>query len=130
MKAKTWRCFHCGDVFRSRKQARLHFGTDEYEEKQPPACVDPLRGDEKAWMDRLREAEQYALKCQEDAAQSADRADMAEQELAEFRRITECANTHELRMWMDYQRGRVVVADALSAGFRKAVPELAAQIIG
>jgi hypothetical protein len=26
-KRKTWRCFHCGEVFRSKVRAELHFGT-------------------------------------------------------------------------------------------------------
>lgn len=26
---KTWRCFHCDEVFRSPAEARLHFGADQ-----------------------------------------------------------------------------------------------------
>ena len=37
---------------------------------------------------------------------------------------------HDLRMWMDSQRGRVVTAEALIDGFRKASPELVEQVIG
>jgi len=32
---KQWRCFHCDAVFRSERQARIHFGIDQY---QMPAC--------------------------------------------------------------------------------------------
>jgi hypothetical protein len=35
MTRKTWRCFHCDDVFRSVVDARNHFGTTEASE---PAC--------------------------------------------------------------------------------------------
>jgi hypothetical protein len=89
-----------------------------------------LRADEKARLAELREAQDYALKCQEFANSEGERADMAEYEINEFRRITGCRSTHELRMWMDSQQGRVVTAEALIDGFRRAAPELAAQIIG
>lgn len=37
---KTWRCFHCDKVFRSRKRAAEHFGV--FEVLSEPACrVDP-----------------------------------------------------------------------------------------
>jgi hypothetical protein len=29
MKIKTWRCFHCNEVFRSESKAREHFGPTE-----------------------------------------------------------------------------------------------------
>jgi hypothetical protein len=31
----TWRCFHCGEVFRSRVRAELHFG---WTANATPAC--------------------------------------------------------------------------------------------
>ena len=127
---KTWRCFHCDEVFRSKKQARLHFGGDEYEGKQLPACIDPLRTEEKARMDEVRKCQEYALQCQREGQQAEERTDELEYELKDFRHITGCSNTHELRMWMDSQQGRVVTANALIEGFRKAAPELLAQIVG
>lgn len=35
MKRKTWRCFHCDEVFYNPKHAAEHFGRDE---GQVPAC--------------------------------------------------------------------------------------------
>lgn len=127
---KQWRCFHCDEVFRSRKAAWLHFGPDEACEKLPPACVDPLRHDEAERLRELREAQEYTMQCQEAANAAEDRADIAETELSEFKKLTGCANTHELRMWMDSQQGRVITANALIEGFRKADPALAERIIG
>lgn len=38
---KTWRCFHCDQVFRSRSRAALHFGTTE---SATPLCqIDAAR---------------------------------------------------------------------------------------
>lgn len=129
-KRKQWRCFHCDEVFRSRKSAWLHFGPDEACEKLPPACIDPLRADEAQRLKELREAQEYALKCQESANRAEDDSEVVSMELSEFKLITRCANVHELRMWIDSQQGRVVTANALIDGFRKEAPELAARIIG
>jgi hypothetical protein len=129
-KRKQWRCFHCDEVFRSRKSAWAHFGPDDGCNKMPAACVDPLRHDEAARLKELREAQHYALQCQADANRAEDNLDYIERELAEFKSITGCHSLHALRMWMDSQQGRVVTANALIDGFRKAAPELAAEIIG
>lgn len=129
-KRKTWRCFHCDELFRSRKAAWAHFGPDQDCEKLPPACVDPLRHDEKQRLTELREAQQYAFDCQESANRADDRADEAERELAFFRSITGCQTINELRMWMDSQQGRVVTANALIEGFRERAPEILAEVIG
>lgn len=125
-KRKQWRCFHCDEVFRSRKAAWNHFGPDDGCDKLPPACIDPLRFDEKERLTELRQAQEYTMTCQNALDEAEDRL----QEFEEFKRLTGCSNVHELRMWMDSQRGRVVTANALIDGFRKASPELAAEIIG
>ncbi len=96
-KRKTWRCFHCDEVFRSRKAAWAHFGSDEDCEKQPPACVDPLRHDERERLNQLREAQAYAGHCQEETNNSEERADGLEMELKEFKRLTKCSSLAELR---------------------------------
>lgn len=129
-KTKAWRCFHCDEVFRSRKAAWAHFGPDDGCEKLPPACIDPLRHDEAARLKELREAQEYALQCQESANRAEDKMDDIERELAEFKSITGCQGVHDLRMWMDSQQGRVITANTLIDGFRKAAPQLAAEIIG
>lgn len=127
---KTWRCFHCDEVFRSRKQAYDHFGPDEDCEKLPPACIDPLRHDEAERIKQLRDAQDYAMQCQESANRAEDELDIVKMELAEIKNITKCETLNQLRMWMDSQQGRVVTAEALINGFRKADPELAERIIG
>lgn len=126
MASKAWRCFHCDEVFRSRKSAWLHFGPDDECEKEVPACIDPLRNDEAERLQQLREAQEYAMQCRESANQAEDKLE----ELIEFKKLTGCANTHELRMWIDSQQGRVVTANALIEGFREADPELTARIVG
>ena len=49
-KAKTWRCFHCGDLFRNPRHAAAHFGIDEL---QTPGCVAVLRGGESHLLHRI-----------------------------------------------------------------------------
>jgi hypothetical protein len=58
---KTWRCFFCDAVFRTRRAAWLHFGEQNCE-SDPPACIDPLRKDEAARINELRDARESALK--------------------------------------------------------------------
>jgi hypothetical protein len=62
---KSWRCFHCDEVFRNYKAAREHFGLDDFELKDPPACLDPLRRDEKARMREVFEARAEAVRLQQ-----------------------------------------------------------------
>jgi hypothetical protein len=96
-KRKSWRCFHCDEVFRSRKAAWAHFGPDDGCDKMPTACVDPLRTDEKARLTELREAQEYALQCQESANRAEDTSENIERELAEFKSLTGCRSIHDLR---------------------------------
>ena len=128
-KRKTWRCFHCDDVFRSRKAAWAHFGPDEDCEKLPPACIDPLRADEKARLTELREAQEYAFQCQEDANGKEDRLDDLGQELAEFKSLTKCDSIHALRMAIDSAEGELITARALIAAVREKAPEVYAEVI-
>lgn len=51
-----WRCFFCDEVFTDKALAKEHFGSDEHE-VTIPACVDPLRIDEKK-----RHAEVHAMR--------------------------------------------------------------------
>lgn len=126
---KHWRCFHCDEVFRSRKAAWAHFGPDDGCEKMPPACVDLLRTDEKARMAELREAQQYALECQESVNAAEDRADDLERELDEFRRLTKCRNIHELRMAMDSAEGELQTARMLIDAVRTKAPDVYAEVV-
>ena len=68
--SKVWRCFFCDDVFRTRDEAYAHFGEQNCE-SDPPACIDPLRADEKSRLKELREARQTAL----NALNDRDRAE-------------------------------------------------------
>lgn len=79
--AKRWRCFFCDEVFLTRHDAWLHFG-EEGCESDVPACVDPLRADEKARMNELREARRYAAEMQQEAQSFEEKAD----DLENFRR--------------------------------------------
>lgn len=128
-KRKTWRCFHCDEVFRSRKASYAHFGPDQDCEKLPPACIDPLRKDEKARLTELREAQDYALKCQESANAFEDKLDDAERELDAFRSFTKCRSSHELRMNLDSAEGERITARALIDAVRAKVPDIYAEII-
>jgi hypothetical protein len=80
---KTWRCFFCDEVFRSRGDAFAHFG-EENCETDPPACVDPLRTDEKARFKELREARDFAVKCQNEALRAEELAEGLEAEHDNF----------------------------------------------
>ncbi len=51
---KTWRCFHCGDVFRNPRHAASHFGIDQLQE---PGCVAVLRHGESHLLNRIRDLE-------------------------------------------------------------------------
>ena len=128
-KRKTWRCFHCDDVFQSRKAAWAHFGPDQDCEKLPPACIDPLRADEKARLTELREAQEYAFQCQESANGKEDRLDGLEWELAEFKSLTKCDSIHALRMALDSAEGELITARALIAAVREKAPEVYAEVI-
>lgn len=52
---KSWRCFHCGDVFLNPRHAASHFGIDEL---QTPGCVAVLRGGESHLLDRIRDLQE------------------------------------------------------------------------
>ena len=126
---KSWRCFHCDEVFRSRKAAWAHFGPDQDCEKLPPACIDPLRTDEKARITELWEAQQYAFDCQESANAAEDRADTVERELAEFKSLTKCGSIHQLRMNLDSAQGELITARALIEAVRTKAPDIYAEVL-
>jgi hypothetical protein len=72
--SKTWRCFFCDEVFKTRELAHEHFG-DENCETDPPACIDPLRSDEKARIKELRDARDYAAQCRDESQRIEERMD-------------------------------------------------------
>jgi len=62
MSKKTWRCFHCDEVFKTAAETREHFGSDNYETSAVPGCISPLRDDEKARLKAVQDAETEAMK--------------------------------------------------------------------
>lgn len=51
MNNRQWRCFHCDQVFRSEKQAQIHFGIDQF---QTPVCkLSQAEGDLVQYIRRL-----------------------------------------------------------------------------
>ena len=128
-KRKSWRCFHCDEVFRSRKTAWAHFGPDQDCDKLPPACIDPLRVNEKSRLTELREAQQYAFECQEAGNTADDRADQVESELAAFKNLTKCDSVHALRMAIDSAEGELITARTLINAIREKAPEVYAEVI-
>lgn len=53
---KSWRCFHCDEVFASEHEARLHFGRDEG--REPGCCIKV--GAERGLLQAMRRAEDDA----------------------------------------------------------------------
>ena len=101
-----WRCFHCNEVFHSRRAARAHFGSGDYEESEPAACVDPLRKDEEARLRRVREAEAHALKVMRELETAEDKLATAETDLRLiYRKMGEgCTNAWQVRDRIDNLR--------------------------
>lgn len=85
-KKKKWRCFFCDEVFTDRRAAWLHFGESNCD-SDVPACIDPLRTDEKARLKELRDAQAYAMQCQDEAQKAEDDAGMYHQYQTELARL-------------------------------------------
>lgn len=83
--AIEWRCFFCDEVFTERREAWLHFG-EESCDSDVPACVDPLRTDEKKRMAAVRKARKYGDDCRRDADTNQDAVDNLEAMYEEIRR--------------------------------------------
>jgi hypothetical protein len=75
--AKQWRCFFCDEVFTNSKDAYDHFGDESVCGSDVPACVDPLRADEKALMKEFRSA----VKLAREGMHHEERADELEWDL-------------------------------------------------
>lgn len=58
MSRKSWRCFHCGDLFTNPRHAAEHFGIDQF---QTPGCVAVLRDGENHLLKRILELEYELL---------------------------------------------------------------------
>jgi hypothetical protein len=78
-KRKKWRCFHCDEVFIDRRAAWEHFGDDYLCSSDVPACVDPLRTDEKLRAKELRDAREHAMKMQRESEAADDKVALLDQ---------------------------------------------------
>ncbi len=91
--------------------------------------MDPLRTDEKTRITELREAQEYAFQCQEEIGVAEDKADDLARELDEFKSLTKCHNSHELRMRLDSVEGELLTARALIAAVHDKAPDLYAEVV-
>lgn len=128
-KDKQWRCYFCDEVFTTKEAAFHHFGPDDHEEQDVPACIDPLRTDEKERMDALKDAQRYALQCQTEAGEADERLMRSEQDLHDFKFLTKCSSIHELRMSMDSQQGELITARELIKAIKEKAPQVYADLI-
>jgi Protein of unknown function (DUF551) len=96
-----WRCYHCGELFIDAEAARDHFGSDEFETGQEPGCISPLRGDEKAQIKAVRDAEEYARQCQAESAENDEAEGLLESYRADLRRYfgDDCSS-----IWIAFDR--------------------------
>lgn len=105
-----WTCFHCGETFTDRKEAKQHFGFDM---SADPACRIKL-GAEGSLVSALREAERDAAKAWGKLAEESSDAVVAYQAAVS-------RHSHQLRAAeeLGYERG---LRDAHPAADRVAVP--------
>ncbi len=82
MASKRWRCFFCDEVFTTRRDAWLHFG----DTTDLPTCVDPLREDERARMNEVRELRDEVIRQQAVAEEFSDSKDLLDSLYEELRR--------------------------------------------
>jgi hypothetical protein len=59
--SKQWRCFHCDEVFRSPRDARIHFGGGVYED---PGCA--LKRSENGLLGIIRDQAEQLKRYQEE----------------------------------------------------------------
>jgi hypothetical protein len=86
-KRKKWRCFHCDEVFTDERSAWGHFGDANSCESDIPACVDPLRFDEKTRLTQLREARELAIKMQQESEDADEKVSLFEYYEDDLRRL-------------------------------------------
>lgn len=108
-----WRCFHCDEVFTDRQSAWEHFG-EENCTTDVPACIDPLRTDEKARMKELREARDLVWRAQAEQDEAETDAALYHQMRDEIGRLFgECAGVvastpHQAWLKLDAAHGEII----------------------
>lgn len=115
--AKRWRCFFCDEVFTSRKAGWEHFG-DQNCTGDVPACIDPLRHDEKARLNELREAREYAMKMQREAEEAQADADQLHQYRRELERLFGKGRDTPYSAWqvLDFAQGEIEALKLRASG--------------
>lgn len=115
--ARSWRCFHCNEVFLSREAAWLHFGPEGNAlHSEPPACVHPLRYDE---LERCRELAaaraniEQAERDWEEADHVAYRLHSLETDLKRYFKGAE--TVHQAFQLLDTMEGRALAAEERAA---------------
>lgn len=113
-KRKTWRCFHCDDVFTTRKQAAEHFGDGNYEVEIPP-CVEAATIEQKALILTNREMWERVQKAESEIESLEDRLSHFEYVA---RKLTNkpSATAHDLEHEFDFMQGQVIAAEAKANG--------------
>ena len=113
-KRKKWRCFHCDEVFTDKRAAWEHFG-DTGCVSDVPACVDPLRSDEKQRLTELREAREHAMNCQRESEEAEDDAAMYQQYQDELERLFGAGVHTPHQAWMKFEAARNEAEDGRKA---------------
>jgi hypothetical protein len=108
---KSWRCFHCDEVFTTKAEARDHFGPDAgfHFGQESPACIEKLTAGEKALVVEVREA-------RAEAGRTAAENDLLGQQLAGFeaslrQRFNGAASVHDAFNLYDSMEGRALAAE-------------------
>lgn len=113
-KGKKWRCFFCDEVFTTRKAAWQHFGESNCD-TDVPACIDPLRHDEETRPTELREAQAYAMHCQDEAQKAEDDADMYHQYQSELERLFGAGVRTPHQAWLRFEAAQNEAKDGRKA---------------
>jgi hypothetical protein len=110
---KSWRCFHCNDVFTDREQAAEHFGPNLFDHTRPAACVDPLRYDELARCRELRAARANVEQARRDRDAAEVDADNYHSMRAELRRLfgPGVVSPSQAYLVLDEMEGRALAAE-------------------
>jgi uncharacterized protein (DUF3084 family) len=111
---KIWRCFHCDEIFKSRKKAAEHFGEGNYE-AEIPLCVEAATTEQKALVLTNREMWERVQKAESEIENLEGRLDHFEYVA---RKLTKkaSATAHDLEHEFDFMQGQVIAAEAKANG--------------
>lgn len=111
---KNWRCFHCDEVFTTRKGATGHFGTGNYEDELP-LCIVAATTEQTALILTTREMWDRVQKAERETENLEDRLHSFEY-IA--RKLTKkpSATANDLANEWHSMEGRVITAEAIISG--------------